>query len=113
MTNEEKNETVIDLDHHRTEGVQVFAGRNRGKAVRRYARIDELDSDDEPVLVRVPDDTFAVTSSFILGLFGDSIAKIGEEKFREKYRFEGPSIEIIYDAIRYASRVVNPLQKRD
>ena len=110
MIDKEKDGTVIDLNHHRTKGVQVFAGRNRGRAVRNEAKIDALDSDDNPVVVRIPEDTFAVTSSFILGLFGDSIARIGEDRFREKYRFEGPSREIINDAIRYASRVVNPLQ---
>ena len=106
-------EITIDLDHYRTKGVQVFAGRDRGKAVRKTVKVDDLDSSDYSVTVKIPEDTFAVTSSFILGLFGDSISKMGEVRFRDKYRFEGPSQEIINDSIRYASNVVNPLQQRD
>lgn len=113
MKDKERRDTVIDLGRYRSTGVRVFAGRSRGRAVRKAAKINDLDAGNETVVVQVPDDTFAVTSSFILGLFGDSIARIGEQRFKEKYRFEGPSTDIIDDAIRYASHVVNPLQQRD
>lgn len=103
--------TIIDLGKHRTAGVRVFSGRKRGEGVRKSLRVDELDSQPDEVVVKIPEDTFTVTSSFFLGLFGDSIQRLGEKQFREKYRFDGPAMETIEDSIRYAARAISPLQK--
>lgn len=105
----EPSSAVVDLDRHRTKGVRVFSGRARGLEVRKKEDLDSRDEDEQQVTVRIPDDTFAVTSSFFLGLFGPSIKRLGEDGFHAKYHFEGPGAEEVADLVRYAARAVNPL----
>lgn len=100
---------VIDLSEFRTEGVLVFAGRDRGMDVRRKAGLDDVDKQERCVEVRIPDDTFSLTSSFFLGLFGDSVRMLGEELFRQRYTFVGLAIrEVLDDGIREALRTDSP-----
>lgn len=95
----------IDLDQYRSHGTHVFSGRERGEAVREAAELDQLDSEEEPVSIVIPNDTFSVTSSFFLGMFGDSIRRLGEEQFREHYRFDGPIMDaVVEDGIAEALR---------
>lgn len=101
---------TIDLDDYRTPGVRVFAGRDRGNAVRLEVKLEELDMDpDVEVEVHVPEDISSVNTSFFLGLFGDSIRQIGPGRFREKYRFTGKRLGSVYEAgIREASSTDSP-----
>lgn len=84
--------TLVDLGQWQSRDVRVFAGRERGSEVRQAANLEELDQSDEEVEVRIPDNTFAVNSSFFLGMFGDSIRRLGEAVFRTHYRFTGKDI---------------------
>ena len=84
---------------------RVYAGRDWGREARQVARLDELDRMDVTVEVYVPLDVYSVNSSFFLAMFGPSIRALGEESFRERYRFTGRDIrttveEGIYDATR-------------
>jgi hypothetical protein len=96
---------VIDLDDFRSPGVRVFAGRDRGTLVRRDAKLNQLDRTDDPVVVCVPDDTFSISSSFFLALFGESIRRHGAEGFLRKYLFVGADIsETVNRGIQAALR---------
>ena len=95
----------IDLDDYRGPGIGLYSGNPRGVAVRAAVRLDESDAAEEEVVVLVPEDVFAVTSSFLSGLLSKSIRSLGEDRFRELYSFEGKSIEETLDmVIGYASK---------
>lgn len=102
----------VDLANYNSVGIRVYAGRDRGEAVRKAARLDELDTAEGPVIVVIPADVFSVNSSFFLGMFGPSIRLLGEERFRHHYRFEGADLELLVeDSIRQATRTSSPLPR--
>src|SRR5438445_13599666 len=105
---------IIDLANYRTPDVRVFAGRDRGAKVREAATVDQFDSADEDVEVRVPEDVFSINSSFFLGMFGPSIRLLKEEEFRRRYRFVGKNIQrVIDECIKEALRTGSPLPGRE
>lgn len=81
----------VDLGNYQDKSVRVFAGRDRGAEVRKAAKLDDLDKSPESVEVHVPEETFAVNSSFFLAMFGPSIRFL-KEAFQKKYRFTGKNI---------------------
>jgi hypothetical protein len=84
---------VIDLGEARTTpAAKVFAGRARGKYWRQRFKLDELDTEAEPVCVIIPNDIISLNISFFLNLFGDSIRRLGKEKFVSHYRFQSDPI---------------------
>lgn len=83
----------INLDEHRFQGIRVFSGRKQGKSVRMSCDLDMLDLEYEPVEIHIPEDVFAVTQSFLVGLFTDSVAVLGVKRFCEHYTFTGYDIE--------------------
>jgi hypothetical protein len=87
------DQLLIDLDKFRSSGARVFAGRDRGREVRRVADLDSIDAGAATATVHVPPDTLSVNSSFFLGLFGPSVRRLREEGFRAKYHFTGKRIE--------------------
>jgi len=97
---------LVDLGRYQEKAVRVFAGRGRGAAAREAANLDEFDKTTEQVEVRVPEETFAMNSSFFLAMFGQSIRTIGPEGFRQKYRFTGKDItETVESGIKDALHV--------
>jgi hypothetical protein len=101
---------TIDLGAYRTAGTLVFAGRIRGGQVRSKAGLDETDKDPEPIVIHVPEDVWAVTSSFFLGMFGPSVRTLGEAGFAAHYLFTGKDISpIVKDGVREALRTGSPL----
>lgn len=86
-------------------GMPVFTGRDRGESARKDLKLDKLPP-NEIVDVRIPDDTYAVTSSFFLGLFGPSVRELGGEGFERQFRFTGPDFVLskvqdwVYRALR-------------
>ena len=72
-------------------GGPVYSGRDRGQLARKESDMDTLDLTNEPVHVKIASDTYALTSSFFLGLFGPSIKKCGsKEAFLNKFIFDMP-----------------------
>jgi hypothetical protein len=113
MPSDEKT-TRISLNDYRSRGGKVFAGRERGEKVRHAAQLTTLDQQDVSVSVFIPEDVFSVNSSFFLGMFGESVRKLGEEGFRAHYRFEGKDItDTVEDGIREALAAVSPLDNPD
>lgn len=72
-------------------GGPVYVGRANGALARQKLKVDALDSEDEQIRVLVPEETYAVNSSFFLGMFGPSLAHFGSrDAFLEHYKFEAP-----------------------
>jgi hypothetical protein len=79
-------------------GGPVFVGRANGAQARQKLKLDQRDQEPDPIQVRIPEDAYALNSSFFLGLFGPSIARFdSRERFFTHYRFDGP--EHIVDAL--------------
>jgi hypothetical protein len=76
----------IELDP----SILVYTGRARGGNDRKRYGLDRVDGNDEVVEVVVPDAIYTVTSSYFLGLFGDSVRALGREAFVRKYPLTGP-----------------------
>jgi hypothetical protein len=107
----EQSPLVLDLEKWRgAKGNRVLAGREYGQSARKEAKLDDLDALDRDVVVSVPSDFIAVSSSFFRGMFGDSIRRLGESVFRRRYKFVGKSIDRVKeDGIRDALREEFPL----
>lgn len=85
----EKDSTVIDLAKYNG---PVYTGRARGELLRESLHLDAMDAEGTPVRVLVPTETYTVSSSFFLGLFGPSVVKAGsKEAFYNRYNFQAPS----------------------
>lgn len=84
---------TIDLNEVRTQvGARVFAGRTRGSKCRERFGLEDLDSRQVHVRISVPQDTLAITTSFLLSFLGPSMRKAGSiEAFREKFTIDCPS----------------------
>lgn len=78
-----------------TEGkVHNLSGHDRGLAARRSFRLDELDTDGVKHLVRIPDDIYGISPSFIQGLFADTLRSLNNslEEFERCYEFEATDL---------------------
>jgi hypothetical protein len=70
-------------------GGPVFTGRPRGEKMREALHVEDIDASDAQVEVKIPETTYSISSSFILGLFGKSVVKAGsKEAFYKKYHFD-------------------------
>jgi hypothetical protein len=101
-------EQVAMIDFSKIEG-PVYTGRDRGEQLRVALQLDRLDNEKRVVEVSVPSDTYTITSSFFLGLFGPSVVSAGsKEAFYARYHFRlPPFLKEVVDV--YISRA---LQKR-
>jgi hypothetical protein len=102
---------TIDIKQFQTPGAKVLSGRPKGQEVRQKLCLDQVDVSPELINVLVPEEILTINSSFFLGLFGDSVRKLGENGFLDHYRFSVP--ERIWPDIRSgiadAMRTSNPL----
>ena len=76
---------TIDLNDFRQKGIGVISGHSKGEWARAQANLDKEDSNDQSVLIKVPDDVLIVNSSFFLGMFAPSISTLGVDSFNNKY----------------------------
>jgi len=90
---------------------KILSGKDNGIALRTKLKMDEKDKDDNTYEVIISKEVYSFNSSYFLGLFEDSIKKIGESKFREKYKFDCTPVimENIEDGIKDALNNVNVL----
>lgn len=101
---------LIDLGSFRNSGSLVFAGRARGQAVRLDSGLEPAELREEHVEVHVPEDTFTVTTSFFLGMFGTSIQTLGEQKFLSRFSFTGKDIShVIRECVAEGVKTRSPL----
>ncbi len=89
---------TIDLNNFRSPAAETFTGRDRGKAVRHRARLDDLDAKpNSRARVLVPDDVYTLASSFFLGMFGPSVVRFGKEEFLARYEFVGQNVPVFLE----------------
>jgi hypothetical protein len=101
---------TIDLgDYRGSKENRVLSGRGLGAEARRGFELDRLDESPTTVNVLVPEDLFSVTSSWFLATFGDSIRRLGADKFRSHYRFLGKSMSSVVDDAIQAVALIDPL----
>lgn len=68
---------------------RIYAGRPNGIKARSLFDIENCDSMQGKVEVIFPENARSISSSFFLGMFGDSIRKFGsKEKFQSHYAFK-------------------------
>lgn len=87
-------------------GMPVFTGRTRGAEARKRLGLDGV-SEDMVVEISIPDDTYAITSSYFLGLFGPSVRRAGsKDAFLAHFKFKGPEhiLETLDDLVTRALR---------
>lgn len=78
-----------DMDALENHGRRLYAGRDEGQAHREKYNLDEKDFSDGVIEVIIPNDTYAITCSFFLGLFAKSVHALGgSRQFRAKYTFQ-------------------------
>lgn len=82
--------TIELTKEHRGGGKSTsFSGRPEGQAVRVSLSINKCDNDEDSFKIKIPSDTTSFNPSFFLGLFYDSVKKIGSvDKFKEKFVFD-------------------------
>ncbi|MGC5747385.1 hypothetical protein J4P41_01910 [Gluconobacter sp. NFX36] len=82
--------TVIDLGLATKNGqIRNLSGKERGEDARAFYKLDQLDTCASPVTVKVPDYIYAISSSYFLGLFSQSVLRQGSaDSFLDHYRFE-------------------------
>ena len=82
----------VNLETYRTAPSKVFSGRKRGRKIRKTLNLDSIDDSNEPVRFIIPADIISLNPSFILGLLGPSIRKLGLESFNSRYSFVGDEV---------------------
>lgn len=96
-------------------GSPNLIGRDQGEQARETLGIAQLDREAEGVVVQVPEQVSAVSSSFVSGLFSESIRTLGENRFREKYTFLAPApilTQIEHGIERTSASVDTPTEGR-
>jgi hypothetical protein len=73
--NHRKNKMIVNLDNYKSENTVTFSGRERGRSVRKKIGGSNLDQATEIKFI-IPDDVYAIASSFILGLLGQTIRSL-------------------------------------
>lgn len=87
-----KTENQVTIDFQSLGG-PVHSGRSKGELVREKFKLDHIDNEPVRVVVQIPEATYSVTTSFFLGLFGDSVRKAGSrEAFLRKFNFQAPEV---------------------
>jgi len=66
-----------------------YIGRDKGTAIRKTLKLDEIDNSEELVLIFIRIDLISMSGGFFQNLFNNSILKLGKNKFYEKYTFVG------------------------
>jgi hypothetical protein len=81
----------IDLQKLTKNSVRSLSGHDRGTEARSFFRLDEFDVQALSVEVIAPDELDTITPSFVQGMFGESVRKLGKEVFFSKYKFSMPN----------------------
>ena len=78
-----RTNNIIDLENYRTQlgsvKSRVFTGRDRGEDVRKRSNIDKIFNDNEIVIIKIPNDVYSITPSFLEQFFYNVVKKYGKE----------------------------------
>lgn len=95
-----------------SKGIFAISGRELGYKQRKHFKIDKIEDDYDKIEIIIDEKILFMSSSFFLGMFGESVRKCGtKEKFKEKFIFKANSQldNNIEDGINDALNNINPL----
>ncbi len=78
---------TIDLKQY-IQNKKVLSGRDNGVNLRKRLEIDKIENENDEIKIIIPQDVFALNSSYFLGWLGKSVRDLGKESFEKKYLFE-------------------------
>lgn len=78
---------TIDLKQY-IQNKKVLSGRDNGVNLRKRLEIDKIENENDEIKIIIPQDVFALNSSYFLGWLGKSVRDLGKENFEKKYLFE-------------------------
>lgn len=78
---------TIDLKQY-IQNKKVLSGRDNGVNLRKKLEIDKKENENDEIKIIIPQDVFALNSSYFLGWLGKSVRNLGKENFEKKYHFE-------------------------
>lgn len=88
------NKTIQLKPEYRGKNSSLFTGRPEGKSVRNELNLNDKDTDGYRYNVFIPSGTTSINASFFLGLFFESIKKIGSiPLFKQKYIIDLSEVE--------------------
>lgn len=90
--------------------IDNLVGQEDGEKARRRFNLDELDASGDRVVVVIPKDVLAVSSSFWSGLFSNTVAKYGRNGFHSRYKFKAAPImqrSVALNAAYMAKKLAN------
>ena len=67
---------------------KVLAGRDSGEELNRILNLNDIEKKYKRILIKIPNYVYSFNSSFFLGMFGETVKKLGRDKFKDKYIFE-------------------------
>lgn len=109
-----KNKYKIDLIEGIPGSKDIFAisGRELGYKQRKHHKLDKVEDGYNTIEINIDDKIIFMSSSFFLGMFGESVRKCKtKEEFKKKFIFKCNSQlnNNIEDGINDALKNVNPL----
>lgn len=85
------NNKIIDIDFFElTNNGKVFSisGRGKGEKIRKHWKFDTYDKDPFIMVnIKIPEEMYNLSPSFIQGLFSGSIKVMDRNDFYDKYKF--------------------------
>ena len=89
---------VIDLNRIAASGASSLGGLQRGRDARAHFGLDQVDGFADDVVVEFPLTVTTVSVDFVRGLFGPSIARLGDA-FRRHYLIDATDRSLVsFDA---------------
>lgn len=71
----------IDLQKLTKNSVRSLSGHDRGSEARSFFKLDDLETSNTELTVVAPDGLDTITPSFVQGMFGRSVQKLGKDAF--------------------------------
>ena len=81
------NEKIVIREYVKKDS-KLLSERPNGEKVREQLKLNQKDKDPYTYEIVIDNDFTSLNSSFWLGMFGESVRTLNEEKFREKYIFK-------------------------
>lgn len=78
---------MIDLEKLTDGKVRLLTGMDRGEAARELFKLNELETEKSPIVVKAPSNLRSISTSFVQGLLAGAMITIGSESVASVYDF--------------------------
>ncbi len=105
---------TFDLGRFRSSDSIILSNSARGELVREELQLSSLDVTNEEVVIIAPHQIEKMTSSFVQGLFKESIVRLGsKDAVLARYRFELPHhlMDDLNRGLAFAEKKALPFKK--